>query len=92
MTKDEWRRLRYINTGGELLYGKVWASQLAKQLGVTTQTIYNYKKKPLSIPPLVVLKLAKLLEEKQKHFNEFQAEHQDWLKQQSDLLLSIKTS
>jgi hypothetical protein len=72
MTKGEWKRLQFLETTGLLLYGKHWAPQLAKDLNLSSQTVYNYasllgwktqynSRTHLTIPPAVFEQCQHLL-------------------------------
>ncbi len=81
MTKQEWRRFTFFKTAGSC-YGERWASQLAKDLGVTKVTIYNYANanKPFTIPSDVLVKCGKLLHARQKAINETLQSNQNFIK------------
>jgi hypothetical protein len=66
MTKNEWNRLQFFTDTGQLLYGDRWAGKLAKDLGVTSTTIYNFasQKAHTNIPDAVYQKCVKLLQDR----------------------------
>jgi hypothetical protein len=92
MTKNEWKKiqkLQYVNTIGKHLYGPRWIPLLAKELKLSSQTVYNYSnsdKKHTTIPPQVIVKCSKLLQAHIDSGLQLREEHQDLVKEQADLM------